>query len=334
MEVGMTLAITSTSAALTILTKEGSSHATSTHKERNSIEQFLDPNSIFRLPAQSLDALLRLRTELRGDRALQVQPSAPPASSAGARGQSGVLAWRNSAQQGTSSFLNWWIEETAARRARSTDPTKNALMPWNSPDIVQQLRDWDEHSDRFDERERAFLASDEAIYRSMARTPQQDVARLNAEGAEIWYNRSQFREVYSDKEFNRDVRNYVLYGLSLIDPIDPSSERSRAFLNNTAQIIRGSTIPKFHEEHVSYSMYKYNRESDHYKWFGGWDRSETNIDQVLAELRKKNPSLNVTYIDADNDVAFILYPKTASAQAVAQGSVAATDTKPAAEPAH
>jgi hypothetical protein len=60
-------------------------------------------------------------------------------------------------------------------------------------------------------------------------------------------------------------------------------------------------------------MYAHNSGADQYKWIGGFGGAEGNEDQIVRDLEKKNPTMKVTYIAADNDIAFILYPKSGSA---------------------
>jgi hypothetical protein len=326
--------ISSLSATLAILQTQAPQAAPAL-PEPNPFNRSLDPRPTHHLRGQSLDALLQLRAELWRDQSheLQSQRSLLPASSVSATGQMGVLAWENGKSAPRSSYLDWWTEQMASLKARSTIPLNSSLMPWNSPEVIQQWKDWDEHSMNSEARIRAFRANDAAIYKSMSETPPEDAAEIRAKGGTLWYEYSQFSDRISDKEFFRNIKNFALYGGNLTDPIDPSDERSQALLNGTAQIIRGSKIPELQYSSAVYNYYEFNADANQYKWAGGFGRDHIN-QEYIKDLEKKNPSMHVSVIWANNDVAFILYPKTASAQAVAQGSVAATDTKPAAEPAH
>lgn len=333
----MVLAVSSSSAALKVLQTEVSAQAVTERQDQDPLHRFLDPRAILALSSQSFDALLQLKTRIRGDQLQELQAdqtqlsqSVSSTSSTGAPKRGGMLAWENGREAEAQSALDSWTERMAALKACSTNPSDSRLMPWNSRDVIEQLKDRDVHNKNAQARRRELSASDQAIYQSMAETPSEDVARMKAEGATIWYEYGHLRDSYSDEEFFRDIKNYQLYDVDLTSPIDLSSKVSQAFLNGTAQVIRGSKIPGFHNKSLDYSMYAFNSEADQYKWIGGWGRDENNFDQVADEIRKKNPNMNLSFIWADNDVAFILYPKTASvaspATAGSPGNVRGTAT--------
>jgi len=348
----MVSAVSSSSAALKVLQSLTQTQAAAGQQDQDPLQRFLDPRSVLALAPQSLDALLKLRTELRRDpvQEPQEQKDVSPTSSAGVSRHSGsrhagMLAWENEGTSVETSNLDRWKERMLFIQAHSFDPMvqlvphlevplDSPLSPWNSPDVIEQLKDMDRHGAISSSRERAFLASDAAIYKGMAETPPEDVAQIKSLGGEIWYNDKQFYDRRSNKEFFRDIKNLALYGGNLDQPIDPSDELSQALLKGKAQIIRGSNIPKLYNRSFSYSMYAYNSAADRYKWIGGFDRGESNAREVLEDIIKKNPTMHVTWLWADNDVAFVMYPKTASATpastAVAQSSVTATGTKPTA----
>lgn len=337
----MVPAVSSSSAALKVLQTQAPLHAVSEQQTQDQLLSFLDPRSVLALAPQSLDALLKLRSELRRDpvQGSQAQKGVSLPPHAGTPRHSGMLAWENEGTSVETSNVDIWIERMERLKARTSEPLDSRLMPWNSPDVIQQLRDMDRRAGHSGARERAFLASDAAIYKGMAETPPEDVARIKAKGGEIWYNDMQFSDRPSDKEFFRDIKNYALYGGGLEDPIDPSNELSQALLKGTAQMIRGSSIPEYWERSPSYTMYAYNSAAGQYKWIGGWSGGgDSNANQIIDDLKKKNPTMNVTCHWADNDVAFILYPKTGAAAsastAVAQGTAAGAGTSPTAAPTH
>ncbi|MCJ2126318.1 hypothetical protein [Methylobacterium sp. J-077] len=332
----MVSAVSSSSAALTVLQTQAPGQVASGRRDQDPLRAFLDPRSVHALAPQSLDALLKLRSELRGDhahgpQAHQLQQDVHSASGAGTPGQSGMLAvWANAPKVHMQSRLDFITERWESMKAHATVPLNSPLMPWNSPDVVQQLKDMDKYGDESDAPYRAYIGNDSAIHKAMDETPAEDVARIKSMGGEIWYESSHLRERPSDKDFFRNIRNYVLYGLNFDQPIDPSNERSQAFLNGTAQMIRGSSITEFYSNSFEYTMYAYNADAKQYKWVGGWDRNENNIRQIVEDLGKKNPTMKVTWMAEDDDVAFILYPKTASvtpaATAAAESSAAGTGT--------
>jgi hypothetical protein len=355
----MVSAVSSSSAALKVLQVQAPQQASTGGQNQDPLHRFLDPRSVLALGPQSFDTLLKLRAELRRDpvqdaqaqkQAPQVQNEVPPTPKAGRPRHSGMLAWENEGTSVETSNLDRWKERMRFLQAHSFDPRvqlvphlevplNSPLSPWNSPDVIEQLKDMDRHGAISSSRERAFLASDAAIYKGMTETPPEDVARIKAKGGEIWYNDMQFSDRPSDKEFFRDIKNYALYGGGLEDPIDPSNELSQALLKGTAQMIRGSSIPEYWERSPSYTMYAYNSAAGQYKWIGGWSGGgDSNANQIIDDLKKKNPTMNVTCHWADNDIAFILYPKTGAAAsastAVAQGTGAGAGTSPTAAPTH
>jgi len=341
----MVSAVTSASAALKVLQTQAPAQAAAGQQEQDPLHRFLDPRSVLALAPQSLDALLKLRTELRRDavQETQDQKGGSPTSSIGTARHSGsrhagMLAWENEGTSKEYSNLDTWKWRMQFRQAHSFDPMAqlvphlevpldSPLSPWNSPDVVEQLKDMDRHAGHSGARERAFLASDAAIYKGMAETPPGHVARIKAEGGEIWYNDSQFFDRRSDKEFFRDAKNYALYGGGLEDPIDPSDKLSQALLNGTAQIIRGSSIPGFYYRPYSYNMYAYNSGATQYKWIGGFGGAEGNEDQIIRDLEKKNPTMKVSSVGADGDIAFILYPKSGSATPTATVTAQSSATR-------
>ncbi|MCJ2126317.1 hypothetical protein [Methylobacterium sp. J-077] len=336
----MTSVVSSSSAALKVLQTQAPSHAVSGQNEQDPLKNFLDPRSVLALAPQSLDALLKLRTELRRDPVQQPQALKDVSLTphAGTRRQSGMLAWENEGTTVETSNLDIWTERMERLKARTSEPLNSPLMPWNSADVLQQLRDLDRHAGHSDARKRAFFASDAAIYKGMAETPPEDVAQIKSLGGEIWYNDKQFYDRPSDKEFFRDIKNLALYGGNLDQPIDPSDELSQALLKGTAQMIRGSNIPEYHVHSASYTMYAYSSAAGQYKWIGGWGGGgESNSHDILEGLIKKNPTMHVAVLGADNDIAFVLYPKSGSATptvtAAAQGSATGTGTSPGATPA-
>lgn len=329
----MVSAVSSSSAALKILQTQAPSHAVSGQKEQDPLENFVDPRSVLALAPQSLDALLKLRTELRRDPVQESQAqkgvSLPPR--AGTSHHSGMLAWENEGPTVETSNLDIWTERMERLKTRTSEPLNSPLMPWNSADVIQQMKDLDRHASHSDSRERAFLASDAAIYKGMAETPPEDVAQIKSLGGEIWYNDKQFYDRPSDKEFFRDIKNLALYGGNLDQPIDPSDELSQALLKGTAQMIRGSNYPEYHVRSASYTMYAYSSDADQYRWIGGWGGGgESNSLEILEEVIKKNPTMHVDVLGADNDIAFVLYPKSGSATptaaAAAQSSATGTGT--------
>jgi hypothetical protein len=332
----MVSAVSSSSAALKVLQAQAPQQAASGQRDQDPLQRFLDPRSVLALGPQSLDALLKLRTQLRKDQAheplaQQSQQDATSASGAGIPGQSGMLAvWANAPKVHMQSRLDSMKEQWRSLKMQSVESMNSPLMPWNSPDVIQQLKDLDKYGDDSDAPYRAFIGSDAAIYRGMAETPPEDAARIKAMGGEIWYESSHLRERSSDKDFFRNIKNYALYGGGLTHPIDPSDELSQALLKGTAQMIRGSSIPEFYDHYAAYTMYAYNADARQYKWVGGFDSDKNNIRQTIEDLKKKNPTMNVTWGAEDNDVAFILYPKTNSATpaatAAAESSAAGTGT--------
>ncbi|SDM99992.1 hypothetical protein SAMN05216360_10524 [Methylobacterium phyllostachyos] len=333
----MVSAVSSSSAALKVLRTQVLERVASGPQDQDPLQRFLDPRSVRALAPQSFDALLKLKTELRREpvQGLQAQEGVSLPPRGGKPGHSGKLAWENEGTSVQTSNLDRWAEGIERLKARTSERPDSPLLPWNSPDVIQQLRDMDKHGAISSSRERAFLASDAAIYKGMAETPPEDVARIKAKGGEIWYEDSQFFDRRSDKEFFRDIKNYALYGGSLDEPIDPSNARSQALLKGTAQIIRGSRIQDFFDHYASYTMYAYNSDANQYKWLGGWDRDENNARQIIDELQKTNPTMKVSSIWAGNDVAFILYPKTDSTTtAAAEGRAAGTITPLPAMPVH
>ncbi|SDN00020.1 hypothetical protein SAMN05216360_10525 [Methylobacterium phyllostachyos] len=352
----MVSTVSSSSTALTVLQTQAPGPVASGQRDQDPLRAFLDPRSVHALAPQSLDALLKLRTELRRDPVQEPreQKDVSPTSSAGVSKHSGsrhagMLAWENEGASKKYSNLDTWKERMQFRQAHSFDPMAqlvphlevpldSPLSPWNSPDVIEELKDRDRHGAISSSRERAFLASDAAIYKGMAETPPEDVARIKAEGGEIWYEDSQFFDRPSDREFFWDAKNLALYGGSLEDPIDPSDELSQALLNGTAQMIRGSNIPGYYERTFSYNMYAYNSGADQYKWIGGWGRGESNSDVIREDLIKKNPTMHVACLGLDGDTAFVLYPKTSptasAATASASSSATGTGTSRPATAAH
>ena len=333
----MVSAVSSSSAVLTVLQMQAPEQVASGRQDQDPLRAFLDPRSVLALAPQSLDALLKLRTELRRDPVQEPldQKGVSPASSAGVSRHSGsrhagMLAWENEGPSAETSNLDEWTQRIERLRAHTSEPLDSPLMPWNSPDVIEELKDSDRHGAISSSRERAFLASDAAIYKGMAETPPEDVARIKAMGGEIWYEDSQFFDRRSDKEFFRDARNLALYGGSLDQPIDPSNELSQAILKGTAQMIRGSNISEYYDRTFSYTMYAYNSGADQYKWIGGWNRGECNSTEILDDLIKKNPTMHVVRLGLQKDTAFILYPKTnpvaLNSAATAQSSTAETGT--------
>jgi hypothetical protein len=329
----MVSAVFSSSAALKVLQTRAPQQAGSGQQERDTLQRFLDPRSVLALAPQSLDALLKLRTELRRGslEERQIQNSVSPTSSDGAPPHSGMLAWENNSHGVVErTNLDLWNERIEQLKAHTSGSLKDPLMPWNSPDVLQEVLDTDRHGANASARERAFLASDAAIYRGMAETPSEDVARIKSLGGEVWYESDQFYDRISDKEFFRNIKNMALYGVDLDQPIDPSSKLSQAILNGTAQMIRGSNIPGFYERSYDYDMYAYSSEADQYKWIGGWSRGESNVDKFYDDLVKNNPTMHVTKLWGDGDVAFVMYPKdtstTPTATAVAQSTTTETGT--------
>lgn len=332
----MSLAVNSSSAALKVLQAEASHHAKSGQQDRDPLRSFLDPRSLLALPIQSLDALLALRAQLRQGQEHESQAQQPQrgllsVSGASTPGHSGMLAaWANAPKVHMQSRLDQMIEQWASLKTRSTEPVDSALMPWNSPDVIQQLKDMDKYGDDSDAPYRAFIGNDAAIYKGMSETPAEDRAMIKLKGGDIWYETSQFREKSSEKDFFRNIKNYILYGINLTSPIDPSNELSKAVMNDTAQMIRGSSIPEFYDRSAEYTMYAYNSSAGQYKWVGGWSRNDNNISKIVDDLKKRNPTMNVTWMAEDDDVAFILYPKANSialdTMATAQSSATGTGT--------
>ncbi|SFJ50335.1 hypothetical protein [Methylobacterium brachiatum] len=330
----MISAVTSSSAALTILKTEVWPQTAHAQQEHDSLRQSLDPRSIYQLPAQSLDGLLQVRAQLRRDQVLepQAQQGVVSNSSKGTPGQSSMLGWMNKGTPVHFSYLDDWNEQMKSLKARSTEPLNSSLMPWNSPDVIQQLKDMDAHAIHSDARERELRASDEAIYKSMAETPTEDVVQIKALGGEIWYERSQTYDQISDKEFFRNIKNQVLYGPELTDPIDPSNQTAHALLNGTAQIIRASKFQELQYKSTEYITYALDNRDNKYKWIGGLSNSDYN-QAYLHDLEKKSPGMEVSYIIwAHGDAAFILSPKTTSATsastAVGRRNATETGTKP------
>ena len=89
----MVSAVTSASAALRILQTAVPPQAASAQKEQDPLRSSLDPRSAYRLPAQSLDALLQVRAQLRRDQVQepQAQRGLTPLSSEGAAAPSSML---------------------------------------------------------------------------------------------------------------------------------------------------------------------------------------------------------------------------------------------------
>jgi hypothetical protein len=331
----MVSAVSSSSAALKVLQVQLAEQAASGSTAPDPLKQALDPRSLVILPAQSFDALLKVRAELRGGSvsAPQAPLSAPSKHPSGGSAQTSMLAATESESEEGISSLDDWYQHMEELMTHSKGPLNSALMPWNSPDVIQQLKDKDAH--RLSQRGRAhqIRANDALVRQSMAATPADDAARIRAFGGEVWYEDNQTYDQISDKEFFRNVKNLSLYGGLLRDPIDPTNEVSQAFLNGTAQIIRGSKIPEVQYKDVDYQMYAFNSEANRYTHVGQWGHWSYN-HAYEDELARKNPTMNVTLVYAEGDIAFILFPKTGAAAsaptAVAQGTGTALGTKPVA----
>lgn len=331
----MVTTVSSASAALTVLQTQAVQQEASGQREQDPVLRFLDPRSVLALAPQSFDALLKVRAELRRDR-LQEQELAPRSTAA----PNGTTT-RPSNMLGTFKpshlipQVDIWLEDMARLKSHSTEPLNSSLMPWNSPNVIQQLKDWDVHYKNFEMRDDALSMDDAAIYKSMAETPAEDAAEIRSRGGTVWYEYGHLNDRVGDKEFYRNIKNYALYSETLRDPIDPSDKRAQAFLNGTAQIIRGSNIPELTYDFANYIYFAQNPEVGRYTQVGGWGRLKTNFDQVSDEIEKKNPTMNVSYIWADGDVAIILYPKTGSAAVTADAqSSTGTDIPPAVAPTH
>lgn len=301
-------------AALKILQTEAPQQAKSTRQEPSSSARPLDPRSTYSLSAQSLDALLLLRAELRWDHVHESQnrQSIGRNSSVEPFGRSSDLAGAQFEKQEKAWFFDSWSESVERIKATSNFSSDSQLVPWNSPDVVQQLKDWDAHSANQSARERKFRESTTAIQKSMADTPAGEAAQLRAMGATMWYERTQTFDRISDQDFFRDIKNIALYDVDLLSPINPSSELSQAFMSGKAQIIRGSKVPELQMKRTDYVMYEFDTGTKKYENIGELGFSSINKEK-LESFAKENPNMHVSYIWADGDVAIILYPKAAKA---------------------
>ncbi|MCJ2067705.1 hypothetical protein MKK75_02610 [Methylobacterium sp. J-030] len=335
----MVSAVSSSSAALKVLQVQAPQQASTGEQNQDPLKQALDPRSLVILPAQSFDALLKVWAELRGGSdPVQASQSPPTIHPGGGPAQTSMLAAAEPGPDQGATSLKHWYQQMDELKLHSRVPLNSALMPWNSADVIQQLKDDDAHHSNHRERARQIRASDALVLQSMAETPPEDVAQIRAFGGEVWYEYSQTFDRPSDQEFARNIKNYTLYGLGLNEPIDPSNEISQALLNGTARVIRASTIlgSQFKKD-VSYDMYAFNSQVNHYTQVGEWGRTGHNED-YMYELEKKYPTMKVSYIAAYGDFGFILYPKTgaaaAASTAVAQGQGTGTATPPATAPIH
>lgn len=311
----MITAVSSASAALQVLQAGVPLQAVSGQQGQDSAQRFVDPRSTLALPPQTFDRLLNLKIELqlKQVRGPHVQQSVPLISGNGTTDNTSKLGWLNKLKTPRISHVTSWLMEMEKLYHRTLLPTNSPLLPWNNPDILQQLQDMDEHEEHAEIRESAIRASDALVYASMAQTPQEDVARIRSLGGELWYDCVPTFDHVEDKEMFRNIRNFCLYGGNLTDPIDPSNKTAQAFLNGTARILRASDFPELEERTRDYNIYAFIPQIQRYKWVANFSKTDFNRE-YLKEIEKKIPdmelSLETGYL---GETVFVFIPKTSSA---------------------
>lgn len=310
----MILDVSSASLALQVLKAGSLPQAPSGQQGQDSAQRFIDPRATLALSPQTFDRLLHLKIDLQLNKvpAPQIQQSLPAGSSGGTTGDSSKLGWLNQLHEPRISHVTSWLIEMKHLYNRTLLPTNSPLLPWNDPEILQQLIDMDEHEEHADIRERAIRASDVAVYSSMAQTSPEDRARIKALGGEIWYDCIPTYDHIEDREMFRNIRNSCLYGANLSNPVDPNDRTAQAFLNGTARILRSSDFPDLQARTRDYNIYAFSPGAQRYKWIASTGGSSYN-DEYLNKLKKKIPdmelSLETGYF---GESVFVFIPKTAA----------------------
>lgn len=311
----MISAVSSASAALQVLEAGAPLQAASWQQGQDTTQRFVDPRSTLALPPQTFDRLLNVKIELqlKQARGPQVRQSVPVLSGVGTTEGPSKLGWLNSLHETKISHVTSWLIEMEKLYHRTLLPTNSPLLPWNSPDVLQQLMDADEHEDHAEMRERAIRASDALVYASMAQTPPEDVAEIKSLGGEIWYDCVPTYDHIEDKELVRNIRNSCLYGSDLASPIDLSNRVAQAFLNGTARILRSSDFPDLQVKSREYSIYALAPQIGRYKWIAGFGKTDYNA-RYLEEIQKKIPDmeLQITF-GAPDEMICVFIPKATPA---------------------
>lgn len=290
---------------------------TSGQQGEDATQRFIDPRSTLALSLQSFDNLIHLKIEIHLEhmRVPQVQQHVPVLSSDGTTEAPSKLGWLNKLRNNGISRMASWLVDLEKLYHRTLLPTNSPLLPWNSPDVLQQLMDEDEHEEHSESRERAIRASDALVYASMAQTPPEDVARIKSLGGEIWYDVTPTYDRLDDKEFVRNIKNCCLYGDSLSNPADPSDRVVQAFMNGTARLLRSSDFPDLQVKSREYSIYAFNTQAGRYKWVAGFGKTDYS-HEYLKGIEENLPNMELVRIfDGPGEMSFLFIPKTTPATA-------------------
>lgn len=308
----MVPAVSSATAALQILQAGAPLQTASGQQAQDSVQRFIDPRSTLAFTPQAFDTLINLKIDIQLQHPCgpQFQQSIPLSSSSGSTEGPSKLGWLNKLKESRISHVTAWLMDMEKLYHRTLLPTNSPLLPWNSPDVLQQLMDEDEHEEHSEARERAIRASDALVYASMAQTPAEDIPEIKSLGGEIWYDLTPTYDRIGDKELVRNIKNYCLYGPNLTNPIDSSNKLARAFLDGTARILRSSDFPDLQVRSRDYSIYSFVPQVGRYKWVAGLGKTDYNT-KYLEEIEKKIPYMELQLTSGGpGEMVFVFIPKT------------------------